>query len=184
MPPPADPVEIVAYDPRWPERFREEATRLRHALGDVALRIDHVGSTSVPGLAAKPVVDIQVSVRSFDPQAAYQTPLEDLGFRWRPDEEPNHRFFRRPGERPRRTNIHVCLINREWLRSDLMFRDFLRATPEVTAAYAALKQLLARQFRHDLQQYWIAKGPFIQEAKRQAAAWADQVGWTPDPSDA
>ena len=62
-----------------------------------------------------------------------------------------------------------------------MFRDFLRATPELAAAYAVLKQQLAR---HDLQQYWIAKGPFIQDAKRKAAAWADQVGWTPGPSDA
>jgi dephospho-CoA kinase len=65
-----------------------------------------------------------------------------------------------------------------------MFRDFLRATPEVAAAYAVLKQRVARQFRHDLQHYWIAKGPFIQDAKRRAVAWADQVGWTPAPSDA
>src|SRR4051812_15888560 len=94
------PVVVVPYDPEWATRFRTEAMRLRQALGAVALRIDHIGSTSVPGLTAKPIVDIQISVAAFDPQAAYQEPLEALDFVWRPDDDPAHRFFRRPDEQP------------------------------------------------------------------------------------
>src|SRR5262245_41839738 len=109
-------VEVVHYDPRWPVRFQEEARRLRANLGGFALRIDHIGSTSVPGLAAKPVIDINLAVETFDPQEVYQPPLEALGFAWRPDDDPAHRLFfcRDLGEHPRRVNLHVCLLDSDW----------------------------------------------------------------------
>src|SRR5205814_9627788 len=80
-----DPIVIVPYDPAWPELFRAQAAGLRAALGDVARRIDHIGSTSVPGLAAKPIVDVQISIVDFEPLDAYRRPLEALGYVFRVD---------------------------------------------------------------------------------------------------
>jgi GrpB-like predicted nucleotidyltransferase (UPF0157 family) len=82
---PGEPIVIAPYDPAWPGLFAELGHRLRGALGDVALRIDHIGSTSVPGLAAKPIIDVQVSAASFEPLAAFGEPLESLGFVFRGD---------------------------------------------------------------------------------------------------
>jgi GrpB-like predicted nucleotidyltransferase (UPF0157 family) len=76
----AEPIEIVAYDVAWPALFRHEAARFREVLGPVALRIDHIGSTAVPGLAAKPVIDVQIAVASFEPLDAFRAPLEALGY--------------------------------------------------------------------------------------------------------
>jgi GrpB-like predicted nucleotidyltransferase (UPF0157 family) len=79
------PIQIVAYDPAWPGRFAELGRELRAGLVEVALRIDHIGSTAVPGLAAKPIIDIQISVVDFEPLAAYRQPLEQLGYVYRAD---------------------------------------------------------------------------------------------------
>ena len=90
-----EPVVIVPNDPSWPALFREQATQLREALGAVALRIDHIGSTAVPGLAAKPVIDIQISVASFAPLDAIRVPLERAGYVFHADNpERTKRFFR------------------------------------------------------------------------------------------
>ena len=102
-----DPIEVVPYSPLWPQLFSELGTTLRKALGETALRIDHIGSTSVPGLDAKPIIDIQVSVASFEPLDAYRVPLERLGFVFRASNpDLTKRYFReKSGER--RTHIHV-----------------------------------------------------------------------------
>jgi len=78
-------IEIVEYDPDWPRLFRGRGEQLRRALGEVALRIDHIGSTSIPGLAAKPIMDIQISVAAFEPLDAFRQPLEPLGYIFRAD---------------------------------------------------------------------------------------------------
>jgi GrpB-like predicted nucleotidyltransferase (UPF0157 family) len=105
--PAAEPSVVVAYDPTWPALFQTLATDLRQALGAVAVRIDHIGSTAVPGLAAKPVIDIQISVAAFEPENAFRVTLEGLGYRFRADNpERTKRYFREsPGAR--RTHIHV-----------------------------------------------------------------------------
>jgi GrpB-like predicted nucleotidyltransferase (UPF0157 family) len=178
------PVEVVAYDPAWPERFAELGRELRAGLGDVALRIDHIGSTAVPGLAAKPVIDVQVSVASFEPLAAYRQPLERLGFVYRADNpERTKRYFREPPGRPR-THVHVRRagsFSEQWA---LLFRDYLRAHREVAAEYGALKRRLALRFRDDRKGYTAAKEPFMWEVIRRADGWAQAQGWLPGPSDA
>src|SRR6266508_2095573 len=92
-----DPIRVEAYDRQRPTRFVEQAGALRAALGEVALRIDHVGSTAVPGLAAKPIVDIQISVAEFEPLDAFRVPLERLGYVFSVDnQERTKRYFREP----------------------------------------------------------------------------------------
>lgn len=174
---------ITPYDPEWPRMFARLGASLRNALGDVALRIDHIGSTSIPGLAAKPIIDVQISVASFDPLHAYRIPLESVGFVWRADNpELTKRYFReRPGDR--RTHIHVRRAGSFSEQFPLLFRDYMRAHPEDAARYASLKCRLADESGANRQGYVDAKGPFIWETIRKADDWAQTIGWLPGPSD-
>jgi GrpB-like predicted nucleotidyltransferase (UPF0157 family) len=178
------PIEIVPYDPAWPGLFAELGRELRVGLGDIALRIDHIGSTSVPGLAAKPVIDVQVSVAAFEPLTAFKQPLERLGYVYRADDpERTKRYFREPPGR-RRTHVHVRRagsFSEQWA---LLFRDYLRAHRAAAAEYEAVKRRLAVRFRDDRHAYTNAKVPFMWEVIRRADEWAQAHGWLPGPSDA
>jgi GrpB-like predicted nucleotidyltransferase (UPF0157 family) len=179
-----DEVEIVAYDPAWPARFVALGRALRGELGEVARRIDHIGSTSVPGLAAKPIVDLQVSVASFEPLDAFRLPLERLGWVYRRgNTERTKRSFREPPGQPR-THLHVRRagsFSEQWA---LLFRDYLRAQREAAAEYEAVKRRLAAEFRHDRHGYTDAKVPFLWQLIQRADDWAQAEGWEPGPSDA
>jgi GrpB-like predicted nucleotidyltransferase (UPF0157 family) len=176
-----DPIEVVDYDPAWPARFEIWRERLARALGPVARRIDHVGSTSVPGLAAKPVIDVQLSVPDVRDEAAYVPRIEraGVGFRSRDDQ---HRYFRPTGDRPREVQIHVCTVGSPWERRHLLFRDFLRADVDTRDAYAALKRELAARYRHDRIAYNESKTGFILDAIERAEAWDDAGRPSREPS--
>ena len=160
---PRPPIVVVDYDPAWPERYEAEASRLREALGPAAVRIEHVGSTSVPGLAAKAVIDIQLSVQSFEPADRYAEPLRRLGYEQFPDPAtPEHRIFVLPkGGGPREINLHVCEAGSDWERRHPAFRDRLRADNAARDEYAALKRELALKHGNDVESYADAKGDFI-----------------------
>lgn len=177
-------ISIVPYDVRWPRRFAELADRLRGALGDVALRIDHIGSTAVPALAAKPVVDIQISVAALDPVGPFREPLQRLGYVYRAgNTERTKRYFREPPGAPR-THIHVRRAGSFSEQFPLLFRDYLRTHADEAAAYETLKRRLAAQFGHDGAAYTNAKVPFFWDVIRRADQWSQQSGWEPGPSDA
>ena len=180
----SEPIVIVPYDDQWPQLFMQLAMDLRQALGEVAVRIDHIGSTSIPGLAAKPVIDIQIAVADFEPLDAFRLPLERLGYVFRAENpELTKRYFREsPGQR--RTHLHVRRNGSFSQQFALLFRDFLRVRPDLAAQYAALKIKLARQYRDDRIAYTDAKSPFIWQVVAQADLWAQSVGWQPGPSDA
>lgn len=173
-----DPIVVVDYDPDWPQRFGEISTRLAGALGARALRIDHVGSTAVPGLPAKPIVDVQISVPDVEDEAAYLPSTQGQGFelRW---VEPGHRYLRPPPELPRLWQLHVCTVASDWERVHLLFRDYLRSHPATAASYALLKRRLAGEHPHDGIGYNDAKGPWIEEVLRLAEVWAEQTAWQP-----
>ena len=176
-------VTIEPYNPAWPTLFHDLGRRLRAALGDVALRVDHIGSTSIPGLAAKPIIDIQISVRTFEPMELYLLPLERLGFVFR-DKNPDltKRYFReRPGERE--THIHVRRAGSFSEQFALLFRDYMRTHPDDVKEYADLKTRLAEEYRHDGLGYTNAKHAFIWLTIAKAAQWAQDTGWGPSPSD-
>ncbi len=162
------PPIIVPYNDEWPSRFEAEARRIRDALGDVAVRIEHVGSTAVPGLAAKDTIDIQVSVAKMD-RALYETPLESLGYTSVWDEATDeHHFFGLPyTTRPRMFNVHVCPAGSEWERRHIAFRDYLRANPSAARRYAAFKAEIAPLFADTLE-YAQAKDDFIRAMEREA----------------
>jgi GrpB-like predicted nucleotidyltransferase (UPF0157 family) len=175
-------VTIVSYDPTWPTAFRHIGMKLRRSLGLLALRIDHIGSTSVPGLAAKPIIDIQVSVAALDPVAAYGSAFEGAGFHWR-EENPDRmkRYFREISGP--RTHVHVRAAGSWSEQFALLMRDYLRTHPEDAARYAVLKHELASQLGHDRHAYTNAKGPFIWAMMQRVDNWAQETGWALGPSD-
>jgi putative glutamine amidotransferase len=160
---------IAEADPAWPGLFETEATRIREALGSRAARIDHIGSTAVPGLAAKPVIDIQVSVDSLEPRDDYVPALIGLGYRHAGDPfHPDHEYFSRDLETGRGYQIHVCRTGSDWERRHLAFRDHLRSHPEVAAEYERLKRRLADDHPRDILSYVDGKTPFIAVIEREA----------------
>ena len=160
---------ISPYDPSWPDRFESESAKIRAGLGDQVIRVEHVGSTSVPGLAAKPVVDIQVSVRSMVPRSAYVDPLVRLGYRSAIDPwTDEHEFFSRDEDGERAFHVHVCGQGSEWEQRHLAFRDWLRSHPDDAAAYERLKRDLAERYPRDTYSYAAAKTEFIEEVEARA----------------
>jgi GrpB-like predicted nucleotidyltransferase (UPF0157 family) len=160
-------LEVVAYDPRWPAAFEAEAVRILHALGPLAVRIDHHGSTAVPGLAAKPIIDIQVSVAALQPLAAYAEPLGAVGYVHAPDPDDSFcPFFHRPSRWPHTHHLHVVQSGGAEERRTLAFRDYLRAHGDVARDYERLKQDLVRQLapvdRESREAYARAKTDFIE----------------------
>ena len=146
------------------------ASRIQAALGDQVTRVEHVGSTAVPELGAKPVVDIQVSVRSMVPRAAYADPLVQLGYRWGLDPwTDEHEFFSRDDSGRRAFHIHVCGEGSEWEQRHLRFRDWLRDHPEDATAYERLKRDLAEQHPRDPYTYTDEKSAFIRAIEARAA---------------
>ena len=139
-------IEVVPYDPGWPDAFEQEALRLRTALGTLALRVDHNGSTSIPGLAAKPVIDIQVSVASLQPLAEYGDRLESIGYVHVPHEDDSFcPFFHRPRRWPHSHHVHVVESGGLEERRTLAFRDYLRDHVEAAREYERLKLSLTEE---------------------------------------
>ena len=153
-------IVIVEYDPAWAELYATERARVAAALAQTAQRIEHVGSTSVPGLAAKPIVDVLVVVPDIDDEAAFLRELEEAGYVLRV-REPGHRMVRTPA-----LDVHVHLLGAGDPEIDRMlrFRDRLRASDALRDAYAALKRELSARDWDDMNEYAEAKGPFIERA--------------------
>jgi GrpB-like predicted nucleotidyltransferase (UPF0157 family) len=163
----ADPVVLVPYSEAWPALFVEERLRIERALGSWVKRIEHVGSTAVPGVAAKPILDIMVGVRSLREAEYCIRPLEQLGYEYRGEAGVSGRLFFRKGN-PRTHHLHVTEIGSEFWERHLLFRDYLRAHSKTAREYAQLKHHLADRFRGDRAGYTEAKTGFISEIVRRA----------------
>jgi GrpB-like predicted nucleotidyltransferase (UPF0157 family) len=166
-------VRIVEYDPAWPGMAEAEIGRIELAVGEAAVRVDHVGSTAVPGLAAKPIVDMQLSVADVDARSLYVGPLEGLGYLFAPDPaSPDFHFFGLPAARPRTHHLHVCAAGSEDERRHLAVRDYLCAHPEEVGGYAELKRGLVARTPGDRLAYIEGKEEYAAALERRALAWA------------
>jgi GrpB-like predicted nucleotidyltransferase (UPF0157 family) len=162
-----EPVRIVPYDPAWRDTFVTERRLLQDALGDrVVGGIHHVGSTAVPGLAAKPTIDILVGVSGLEAGIACFAALESLGYLYAPYRVAEMHWFCKPHPSRRTHHLHLVPVDTRRFGDELAFRDHLIAHPEDLAAYAALKRQLAKQFRYDRTAYTEAKSDFIQQCLR------------------
>jgi GrpB-like predicted nucleotidyltransferase (UPF0157 family) len=183
----SDPIVILDYRPEWADEFSQVQRSLGEALGEQALRIDHIGSTAVPGLAAKDVIDVQVTVRDFTPEldAAFtrsgHTRVEVTHDHLPPGVEDSQRDWEKrmyrptPGSRP--TNIHVRRAESANGRYALLFRDYLRAHPTAAGAYAQAKRALAQHGPTDWYLYYDVKDPICDIIMAGAEEWVASSGW-------
>ncbi|HEY2055228.1 MAG TPA: GrpB family protein [Solirubrobacterales bacterium] len=165
-------LRIVDYDPAWPEMAAAEMARIEAALGGEAVRIDHVGSTAVPGMAAKPIVDLQASVAAIEPTAHYVRPLEGIGYLFAPDPvSPDFHFFGKPAARPRTFHLHVCAAGSDHEVRHLALRDYLRAHPDEAQRYGEVKRELVALRPGDRLAYIEGKLDYVVALERRALDW-------------
>lgn len=155
---------MVDYDPSWPELFAIERDRLDGVFDGTGAVVEHTGSTAVPGLAAKPIIDICVGLEALSVAEERVEAMRAIGHHYVPEYEramPERRYFRKPASRPRTHHVHCFVLgSSEWDRH-IRFRDLLRAHPELVAEYGALKKRLSVLHAGDRPAYTDAKGPFI-----------------------
>jgi GrpB-like predicted nucleotidyltransferase (UPF0157 family) len=165
-------VFVVEYDPAWIVMFHEEAARLAAVLGDAVLRIEHVGSTAVPGLQAKPLIDLLPVVTDINRVDDLTPALEEMGYVARGDYGiAGRRLFTKPSLETPTHNVHCYQVGNPEIADRVDFRDYLRAHPEHAADYGALKERLADEFPTDVTSYVKGKNDFVSKTLQLAAAW-------------
>lgn len=166
---PNEAFTIATYDPTWPGVFEHEADAVRAVMGADVVEIEHIGSTSVPGLAAKPIIDLLVAVDSFAPLEDYAAQLARLGYKHQPHVNDSERLFFWKGT-PRSYHLHLVEYATWEYQRHLLFRDYLRAHPAVAAQYETLKRDLAQRYKHDRLAYTDSKATFINAVIDRAVA--------------
>ena len=186
------PVVVTSYQPRWVDEFTQIARHIRDLVGRAAMRIDHIGSTAVPGLGGKDVIDIQITVSDLDEADGLTNPLRAAGFRQgatfeydvfhkKPETDPELRkLFMREPEGERRTHLHIRELGRFNQRYALLFRDYLRSSENVRAEYELLKRRASALFPESIDGYLFLKDPVLHIIYEAASLWAEKVRWSPD----
>jgi GrpB-like predicted nucleotidyltransferase (UPF0157 family) len=185
-------VEVIPYQPRWADEFARLGMRMREVIGRAAMRIDHVGSTAVPGLGAKDVIDVQITVGVLDDASGVTGSLRAAGFRHgiAVDHDVFHgtpatdrglrKLFMREPDGERRAHLHIRELGRFNQRYALLFRDYLRASEPVRAEYERVKRRAAQLFPQSIDHYLLLKEPVLHIIYAAASLWAEKVGWEPD----
>ena len=171
----AGAIVVCDYDPNWPILFERESTAIKQALGAFALAIEHVGSTAVPGLPSKPIIDLLVGVPSLE-QASQQwvEPISALGYHYMPEYVswlPGELFFRKGPPGPWTHHVHLMEPAHPRWEALLVFRDYLRAHSAAALAYADIKRSLAASSVDDIAAYRNGKSIFVEETTEKARAW-------------
>ncbi|MBN1200361.1 MAG: GrpB family protein [Anaerolineae bacterium] len=164
---PNEPFELAAYNPEWPKIFERENELLAGALGDHAIEIEHVGSTSVPGLRAKPIIDILLAVEAFAPLDEYKRLLEPLGYHHQSHDADDERLFFWKGI-PRTHHLHIVEYVTWEHQRHLLFRDYLRSHDEIARLYEEIKRQLTSAFRGNRPAYTKGKTAFIKSIMARA----------------
>lgn len=189
---------IEDYDTAWPDAFRKVARRVREVFGQRALRIDHIGSTSVPGLGAKNIIDLQVTVADLDfINEEFTSLLREHGFIMDRPNVRDHVPAGRPADpalwvkkyadavsEGRVVHVHIRIDGRPNQRYPLLFRDYLRASPQAAASYDLIKRELAARHSEDVDAYYAVKDPVCDLIIDAAEEWAKRTRWSLGPSDA
>jgi GrpB-like predicted nucleotidyltransferase (UPF0157 family) len=164
-------IVIVPYRPSWPREFERESARVRQALGELAVAAEHVGSTAIPGMASKPIIDVMIGVRSLTLARAKVGAVEALGYAYVPEFEaqiPERLFFQRGN--PRTHHLHVVEPGSAFWERQLVFRDYLRGHADTAKAYQELKEALAVAFADDREGYTKGKTVFVEAVLAKASA--------------
>jgi len=178
-----DPIIIEPYNDNWPLIFHKLKTQIVNQLGTSIQRIDHIGSTAVVGLAAKPIIDIQISVVDLDNIEVVRNGLTILGFQHRKDNEDLSKKYFRESLEKRRTHIHVRQSGSWSEQFNLLFRDYLREHETERTKYAQVKYELANQFREQREKYVEGKTQTVWDIMMKANRWSQKIGWKPNNPD-
>jgi GrpB-like predicted nucleotidyltransferase (UPF0157 family) len=174
---PEEPVTLTAYDELWPKRFAEEHATLSRVLEQWLVgAIEHVGSTAVPGLIAKPVIDIMAGVESLEASRAAIPAVGEIGYCYFPYRTEAMHWFCKPSPFHRTHHLHLIQFESRLWFERLAFRDYLRSHCEVAAEYAELKRRFAAQYHFDREAYTEAKSPFIERIVKLALDGTDTTG--------
>jgi GrpB-like predicted nucleotidyltransferase (UPF0157 family) len=166
-------VIITDYDTNWPKMFAAEKAKILSVIGNKDIVVEHIGSTAISGLAAKPIIDIMIGTKDLVTADACIKPLETIGYEYVPELEkdfPQRRYLHKGPNLPNKHfHLHMVKINSDFWKKQLFFRDYLRNNPKTSAEYQRLKEKLAKQFQDDVFNYCEAKSDFIQKvlAKKQ-----------------
>lgn len=161
-------VRLLPHQEEWAKLFEEEKARIIEAIGPYILDIQHVGSTAIPGIPAKPIIDIGVAVRNFEEAAVCINPIVQLGYVYRGENGIPRRHYFRKGSPIRSHHLHINEITGPDWQNQILFRDYLRRHPEAAAEYGRLKTNLAQELLNDRDAYLAAKAPFIENILRLA----------------
>jgi GrpB-like predicted nucleotidyltransferase (UPF0157 family) len=168
------PVRIVDYSPEWPELFENEKWLILNVIGCFVVGIEHVGSTAVVGLGAKPIIDITVAIKTLRDAHKCVGPLESIGYEYVPEYEesiPERRYFHKgKPQEEQHFHLHMVELSSDFWKRHLLFRDYLRAHSEVAQGYYELKKRLAREYGSDREGYTEAKTSFIESVVAKARA--------------
>ena len=169
-------VEVVPHDPQWPIRFEAEAQAIASLLGQEVVAIYHIGSTAIPGIKAKPIIDILVEVKDIGRIDGYNEGMAGLGYEPRGEYGiPGRRYFPKGDSFNRTHHVHMFQSDGLEVQRHLDFRDYMIAHPEEAQAYSLLKEGLARRFPEDIEGYMDGKDGFIKDVEKKAAAWRDSL---------
>jgi GrpB-like predicted nucleotidyltransferase (UPF0157 family) len=167
----SSPIVIETYNPQWPKKFSREAFMIRLMIARYTTAIEHIGSTAVPGLAAKPIIDILIGVKNLSDSPDFIPPLIRLGYIYIPEYEvdlPERRYLYKHRNGKSAFHLHMVETGSDFFKRHIAFREYLRSHPDAAAQYAELKLRLAKEYGSDRAGYTNAKTNFIQDIERKA----------------
>jgi GrpB-like predicted nucleotidyltransferase (UPF0157 family) len=164
-------VGVVSYNSNWKKMYKEESEKIRNVLGDIIIDIHHIGSTAIPGIKAKPVIDILVETKNIEAVDRYNSKMKELGYEAMGEYGiPKRRFFRKGGNN-RTHHIHIFQVGNEEIERHINFKEYLIAHPDKAREYSKLKEELVNKYTYDVENYTNGKNDFIKEIDRKAKLW-------------
>lgn len=164
-------VGVVSYNPNWKDMYKEESEKIENMLNDIIIDIHHIGSTAIPGIKAKPVIDILVEVKNIEGVDQYNHKMKELGYEAMGEYGiPKRRFFRK-GENKRTHHIHIFQTGNEEIERHINFKEYLIAHPDKAREYSKLKEKLSNKYTYDVKNYTNSKSDFIKEIDKKAKLW-------------
>ncbi len=167
-------IEVVDYDPSWPSKFKEEAIKIKEALGKNVVEIHHIGSTSIPGIKAKPVIDALVEVADIEMVDKHNVDMIKLGYEALGEHGIKERRYFRKGGNNRTHHIHVFQRGNSEILRHINFRDYMIAHPKDAKAYSELKERLAKEYTYDSLSYVAGKNDFVRDIDEKARIWSNE----------
>ena len=161
-------MEVVSYNLNWKDMYKEESEKIKNVLSDIIIDIHHIGSTAIPGIKAKPVIDILVEVKDIEEVDQYNCKMKELGYEVMGEYGiPKRRFFRKGGNK-RTHHVHIFQVGNEEIERHINFKEYLIAHPDKGREYSKLKEKLIDKYTYDVENYTNGKSDFIKETDRKA----------------